>query len=200
MKVRRKCIFIIGAPGTGKTTLMRTLIDYLKEKAYVRKRGSEETLVKFLQFNFAEEGNLRPWRVIGVYPETQETYAEGTDKLSMGVQPAFMRFLTTNPSHLLIEGDRLANVKTFTALKREGYDVTVYTLHVSDAFLQQRYEERGSNQSPTFLKSRHTKIRNLVKALDEIGIRNLQQDGKKLKTSADIRRSIIDLIGLRNET
>jgi hypothetical protein len=90
----------------------------------------------------------------------------------MGVQPEFEKFLETNEASLIIEGDRLANAKTLDALERTGHTIRVLELKVNDYVLASRYKERGSTQSPTFIKGRKTKIANLMRACAERGVRS----------------------------
>jgi len=47
-----------------------------------------------------------------------------------------------------------------------GHDVSIVVLEVSDAVREQRYKDRGSEQSETFIQGRRTKINNIM---DEFG-------------------------------
>ena len=65
-------------------------------------------------------------------------------------------------------------------------DLQVVYLKVPDATLKQRYVDRGSDQSETFLKGRATKYSNLLSNFDlmsyitEFANTNLEEQGKVL--------------------
>jgi molybdopterin-guanine dinucleotide biosynthesis protein len=88
-------IAIGGEPGSGKTTLMKRLVEHFK----VQPHYTEVKLVPYLQ-----NGNIY---VLGKY-EDDQVFA-GTDRMSMAVQPEAIKFLATLPadSVVLYEGDRL---------------------------------------------------------------------------------------------
>lgn len=159
--MKRRALFVIGVPGTGKTTLTRAFMRRLPSTHNVVVTGYGK-LVKYRHYMDKRGSSYPEWKVLGVFPERAETYAVGTDKLSMAVQPEFMEFAKTNKAHLLIEGDRLGNIKTIEHLHNLGYKVGVFELVASAPMLASRYKQRGSSQSETFLKSRATKVRNVV--------------------------------------
>ena len=142
-----KLIGIVGMPGTGKTTLMRE---------WMRMREWEyDKPIKLLDSYIS--GDIR---LFGKYEEG-ETFA-GTDKLSMAVQPEAIEYLTDNPSPVnIFEGDRLTSSKFFQAAVDLGHDVSILVLEVSDQVREQRYTERGSEQSEKFIQGRRTKIENI---------------------------------------
>jgi hypothetical protein len=152
----KKAILIIGAPGVGKTTLANTVLARLN-MTYSTCKLLEEGLVKFRRYS---GGAFGTWDVLGVFG-SDGGYAQGTDRLSMGVQPKFAEWLP-QAENLLIEGDRLANAKTVDALQEAGYKVYVISLSAGAKVRNARYAERESNQSLTFIKGRLTKVQNLV--------------------------------------
>ena len=143
-----KLIGIVGMPGTGKTTLMKQWM--------AKREWTKDTPVKLLDSLIS--GNIR---LFGKYEEG-DTFA-GTDKLSMAVQPAALEYLR-NPTHdiNIFEGDRLTSFAFFNEAVKEEYDVSIIVLKVSDAIREQRYKERGSDQSETFIQGRRTKIENII--------------------------------------
>lgn len=142
-----KLIGIVGMPGTGKTTLMR---EWMKSREWTM-----DTPVKLLDSHVS--GDIR---LFGKYEEGQ-TFA-GTDRLSMAVQPAAIEYLSSNPSPVnIFEGDRLTSTKFFQSAVELGHDVSIIILEVSDAVREQRYEDRGSDQSEKFIQGRRTKIENI---------------------------------------
>ena len=141
-----KLIGIVGMPGTGKTTLVREWM-CLREWEY-------DKPVKLLDSYIS--GDIR---LFGKYEEG-EVFA-GTDKLSMAVQPAAINYLN-NPSPVnIFEGDRLTSAKFFQAAVDLGHEVSIIVLEVSDEVREQRYADRGSEQSEKFIQGRRTKIENI---------------------------------------
>ena len=143
-----KMIGIVGIPGTGKTTLMREWIS--------RREWQKDDSVKLL--NSLVSGDIR---LFGKYEEG-DVFA-GTDKLSMAVQPQAVEYLKA-PTHNvnIFEGDRLSSVKFFRDAENLGIDVTIIVLNVPDDIREQRYKDRGSDQSDKFINGRKTKVQNII--------------------------------------
>lgn len=143
-----KLIGIVGMPGTGKTTLMREWMS--------KREWTPDTPIQLLDSYHSD--NIR---LFGKY-ELNETFA-GTDKLSMAVMPVAIQYMQ-NPTHdvNIFEGDRLTSVNFFTQCRDMGHDVSIVVLEVSDAVREQRYKDRGSEQSDTFIQGRRTKINNIM--------------------------------------
>ena len=146
----RKIIAIGGQPGTGKTTLMKEfLLDYEWVKCEPR---------KMLNALFCEELGLY---VLGKYEEG-ETFA-GTDRLSMAVQPTAQEFAEKCEYNILFEGDRIFNQSFLEfCMGLPDVELEVVYLKAPQELLEQRYKDRGSEQSETFLKGRATKYSNIL--------------------------------------
>jgi Cdc6-like AAA superfamily ATPase len=144
-----KTIFgIIGAPGTGKTTLMK---HWMENWEWVHHRTG--------QLDHYVSGDLI---VLGVYPDG-EVFG-GTDKLSMSIAPQVEEFLDNNEDKvILFEGDRLNSKKFFQTVLDKGWNLKIIALDTSDEERERRYEERGSDQDPTWLQGRISKVENVVK-------------------------------------
>ena len=128
-----KLIYLIGMPGTGKSTVMKEFMS--RHDGWERERATEllDTHVS---------GNIR---VLGKYEEG-ETFS-GTDRLSMAVAPKAIEWISKTPDEVIIgEGDRLNNKAFFEKAKELG-ELHIIKLTVSDEERKRRYEERGSNQS-----------------------------------------------------
>jgi broad-specificity NMP kinase len=170
----RKLIAVGGQPGTGKTTLFRKFMEaHTWEKVEPK---------KMLPALYCKELDLY---ILGKY-EDGETFA-GTDRLSMAVQPIAQEFVTETKSNILFEGDRIFNQSFLEfAMNQPETDLQVVYLKVPDATLKQRYVDRGSDQSETFLKGRATKYSNLLSNFDlmpyitEFVNTNLEEQGKVL--------------------
>jgi broad-specificity NMP kinase len=170
----RKIIAVGGQPGTGKTTLFRK---YMEGKTWERVEP-----LKMLPALYCKEIDTY---ILGKY-EDGETFA-GTDRLSMAVQPVATEFVKGTTSNILFEGDRIFNQSFLEmCMKLPETDLQVVYLKVPDATLKQRYVDRGSDQSETFLKGRATKYSNLLSNFDlmsyitEFANTNLEEQGKVL--------------------
>lgn len=171
---KRKLIAVGGQPGTGKTTLFRKFMEKYTWETVEPK--------KMLPALYCKELDLY---VLGKY-EDGETFA-GTDRLSMAVQPVAQEFVKETTSNILFEGDRIFNQSFLEfSMGLENTDLQVVYLKVPDDMLKQRYTDRGSDQSETFLKGRATKYSNLLSNFElmpyitEFVNTNLEEQGKVL--------------------
>jgi hypothetical protein len=140
-------IAIIGAPGTGKSTLMK---EWMQNWEWEHRRDG--------QLDHYVSGDLI---VLGVYPE-EETFG-GTDKLSMSIAPQVVEFLDNNEDKIILfEGDRLNSKKFFRTVLDKGWNLKIVPLDVSTEERERRYAERGSDQDPTWLQGRISKVENVV--------------------------------------
>ena len=147
----RKILAVGGVPGTGKTTLFRKFLA-LHEWEKVEP-------VKLLSALYCKKLDLY---MFGKYEEG-EIFA-GTDKLSMSCQTNVTEFVKNSTSNILFEGDRLTNTKFYTMLMElPETELKVIILEVNQTTLNQRYKDRGSEQSETFLRGRETKIANILR-------------------------------------
>jgi broad-specificity NMP kinase len=170
----RKIIAVGGQPGTGKTTLFRK---FMEGKTWEKVEPK-----KMLPALYSKELDLY---ILGKY-EDGETFA-GTDRLSMAVQPIAQEFVKETTSNILFEGDRIFNQSFLEfVMNTQGVDLQVVYLKVPDSTLKERYIERGSDQSETFLKGRATKYSNLLSNFElmpyitEFSNTNLEEQGKVL--------------------
>jgi len=145
----KKLLAIIGAPGTGKTTLMRAWM--------ATREWSEDRPVDLLDTHVS--GDIR---LLGKY-KNDDVFG-GTDKLSMAVQPKAVEYLENASPVTVFEGDRLTSIKFFDAAKSKGFDIKIIQLTVPDTVREERYKERGSEQNETWLNGRMTKVKNVSDA------------------------------------
>ena len=142
-------IAIGGEPGSGKTTLMKRLVEHFKAQPIY----NEVKLVPYLR-----SGNVY---ILGKY-EDDQVFA-GTDRMSMAVQPEAIKFLKTLPDNsiVLYEGDRLFTA-SFLEHCANHHILSIIYLSTDRDTRRARYEERGSNQDATWLQGRESKIANIL--------------------------------------
>lgn len=146
----RKLIAVGGSPGTGKTTLFRK---FMEGKQWIQCEPA-----KLVSAMYNVEMDLY---ILGKY-EDGEVFA-GTDRLSMAVQPSVQEWIKSNNCNILFEGDRIFNQSFLEyAMALPNTDFQVIYLKVPKPMLEQRYKDRGSDQSETFLKGRETKYSNIL--------------------------------------
>lgn len=173
MHKMRKIIAVGGVPGTGKTTLFRK---FMEGKTWEKVEPK-----KMLPALYCKELDLY---ILGKYDD-EETFA-GTDRLSMAVQPVAQKFVTETTSNVLFEGDRIFNQSFLEFCMGLPVDLQVVYLKVPQDMLTQRYADRGSDQSETFLKGRATKYNNilsnfeLMSYITEFVNTNLEEQSKVL--------------------
>lgn len=160
-----------GEPATGKTRVVRNVIKLLGKPEQMTFRGAfrkgRKTVTRTMKVEMLAGAKVF---VLGSY---RGNGFDGTDRLSMAVQPLAVRFLRwvseDRPDWaVLFEGDRLFNQK-FIAEARTIADVARFVvLRVPEKELARRHALRGDSQPETFLKSRRTKVANLMERVDDI--------------------------------
>lgn len=170
----RKIIAVGGQPGTGKTTLFRK---YMEGKTWI-----ETSPAKLVVASYNTERDLY---ILGKYDEG-ETFA-GTDRLSMAVQPPLQEWIKSHNCNILFEGDRVFNQSFLEfCMGLPNTDLLVVYLKAPKEILEQRYKDRGSDQSEQFLRGRETKYSNLLSNFDlmsyiiEFANTNLEEQSKVL--------------------
>lgn len=170
----RKIIAVGGVPGTGKTTLFRK---YMEDKEWV-----ETAPAKLVTAMYNQERDLY---ILGKYDEG-ETFA-GTDRLSMAVQPPLQEWIASHNCNILFEGDRVFNQSFLEfCMSLPNTELQVVYLKAPKTMLEQRYKDRGSDQSEQFLRGRETKYSNILSNFDlmsyitEFNNTNLEEQSKVL--------------------
>lgn len=140
----KRIIALGGIPASGKSTLMKKVLkEYqpLKSFKYGLLRGvySESLNIYFL----------------GIYDKSVFC---GTDKLSMAVQPHFIKMIDKVPNaKFVFEGDRLFNQSLF-----DKHQCEIIVIKANQETIEKRHNLRGDNQTPKFLKAKQTKINNIL--------------------------------------
>ena len=151
-----KVIAMGGEPATGKTTLMFKLISMADDWQTVKPQ-------KLLDAMYSEKLNLY---ILGKY-ETGDNVFQGTDRLSMAVQPDAVAFFESlENANVIFEGDRLFNGKMLDRLSELfPNDFKVLILTASHGTKEQRHVDRKDDQDDKFKNSRATKISNIMGSL-----------------------------------
>lgn len=140
-----KLTYIIGYPASGKTTATTTV---LKDLTYTM------VSVRFKHLVY-EDATVQ----LGY---NRELYG-GTDALSFNVQPKVLAWLPTCDAPLILgEGDRLANNAFFRSVQVLGRDLQIVYIRVGELVALRRMNQRGSRFQPEWVRSRMTKVNNLV--------------------------------------
>jgi len=140
-----KLVYIIGAPASGKTSVMRQIVGKFKK---------EEILQPFAHTIY-ENGLIQLGR--------DRMPFGGTDALSMSVQPKVIAWLAEKtPQWVIGEGDRLTNRKFFKAVKEIGYDLAIWYLDTPQWEADERRRARGTRQNMTWVRGRERKVANLI--------------------------------------
>lgn len=179
-----KVIAIGGEPGSGKTTLMKKLINRIG-------MHSEYNAIKLVPYLRKDD-----IYVLGKYEEGE--VFSGTDRMSMAVQPEAIKFLAMLPDNavVLYEGDRLFT-SSFLEDCLEKYDLKIVYLKTDKSVRQERYKERGSEQNETWLQGRETKIANILTNMTLMF--NIESfENNTLEQQNKVFNYIINLVGENN--
>ena len=171
-----KIIAIGGVAGTGKTKIIQ---DFIKKSKDWKVSKPEKTLDSI----YSEKMNCF---VLGKYDPFYEGegYAQGTDRLSMSVQPHAKKFFKNLNSNCIFEGDRLYNQKMLEFLLNEtNHECLFQILDCKSDMLIQRYRKRNSEQSAKFIQGRFTKYNNIIRNMKSnitIVKNETESDSKKI--------------------
>jgi hypothetical protein len=150
-----KIMAIGGEPATGKTTLIFELIKSTDDWQVLKPE-------KLLDIMYSKNLNLV---ILGKY-ENDGNIFQGTDRLSMAVQPDAVKFLQSSNSPILFEGDRLFNSKFIAEILKVTEDFKILILEAPQSVIDKRHVDRNDNQSDQFKNGRKTKIANITSSLE----------------------------------
>jgi adenylate kinase len=157
-----RIIAIGGVPATGKTTLMRKVI---------------KTLLPLKTFKYGLLRGLynidKKVYIMGIY---DKSLFSGTDKLSMAVQPDFVKFAKKfSQYNIIFEGDRLFNQSLFDKLNCE-----IIVIKAKPETIENRHKLRNDTQTEKFKKAKQTKINNIIQNNSVIEFENNNEHDTKI--------------------
>lgn len=151
----RDLIYLIGPPGAGKTSALRSaLVGYSRRADQV----AGCPIIRLKRGSLSRPGLPDEMIELG---KDRDAFS-GTDALSMGIQPAAVKAMSEMTGVVLSEGDRLANQKFLGACEDNGWRVHLVYLATPLTVCAQRRSERGSHQNPAWVQGRVTKSRALA--------------------------------------
>lgn len=175
--------YIIGQPGSGKSTLVRALT--CRTTASPGKVDAVPVVV------YTSDGTP-----IAIELGRRRDTFSGTDALSMGILPKALDALAVmaaahNGWHAVFaEGDRLATVKFFVGARDRGWNVTVVHLDTPDSLCAARRLARGSTQADGWVRGRITKTANLVAACEKVGVPVITVAVAETATPSDVAAQV----------
>lgn len=156
-----KFIYLIGAPGAGKTTTMK----WIRFHMGVVPRP---VLQPFAHTLWMKDGDVKATEL-----GANRGPFSGTDALSMSVIEKAVPFIDflgrVGRTPVFAEGDRLSNVRFFEAIRAAGYTLKLFYLEAPEELLAERRRQRqalygAKAQDPTWVIGRASKARALAQA------------------------------------
>ena len=170
-----RSLYVIGGPGTGKSSLVRRVVAGLELFWAPGEQVWRELWVNPLV-------NLDGVRE-GVSLGRERGTFSGTDALSMSAQPRVLEWLhaTELPEYVVGEGMRLSSPRFLIELDLVAPLTLVY-LSDDDQVTDERraHREGGDNLTPTFVKQARTRAANAAQAMEALGYPVLMFHGCQL--------------------
>jgi hypothetical protein len=150
-------LYIVGAPGVGKSTLARTLTE-----------GWDREVLRSAPVPHSRLRHPATGRLIGLELGVPRPDFPGTDTLAMDISPRALQFLTGQcVPFALCEGSRLATRPFLGELARSGVSILLVSLTADEELLEQRWRDRGAKQNPTWRKGAATRAERITEWFSE---------------------------------
>lgn len=166
-----RMLYIVGVPGSGKTTTLRAaLADHNTEATFTH--PFLHTIHGWYHAVQNVKGLRETARIIELGARRDGGFG-GTDALPMNVQPKVVDWLeATQPAYVIAEGDRLGNAKFFRSVRELGYELDIVLLAVPPEAAERRRWLRAralgtQPQNEAWVRGRITKIHNLVERYED---------------------------------
>jgi GTPase SAR1 family protein len=152
-------VYLIGAPGVGKSTVMTRMLEGWSEGDYVR------FTVREMFGHWLEHEVLGTGAYLGRFrPEYP-----GTDALSRSVQPHALSWVATLPglglSWVFGEGERLGNVGFLTALAQQARLRVIHLVASPETAEERRAARPGKVMTPRYCQAKTTQAANVARAI-----------------------------------
>lgn len=182
--MKPSAVYILGAPGVGKSTLMDSLLSDL-DRLEAEPVGYGPMKVEPLLD--------RAGRFVGAHLGLRRESFSGTDALAMNVHPRALEWIADPDARFTSgevygEGQRLGTLAFLEALA-ERKTLTVLHLTALPETLDARCAVRGSKQSATWRKGALSRARNAAARAELAGLRVVEIDteGGRMETASRAR-------------
>lgn len=151
-------LYVLGAPGVGKTTLVRELL------------GSETELVPSPKWTIGQD-HVAAGHYKGETFDGGDTVAYNGARACLEFWNASLRPMLEPDSLTILDGDRFSSAPSLEYLRSLG-GVLVVGVHLqaSTEALQARCAARGSKQNEAWMRGRITKARNFADKIGAYGV------------------------------
>lgn len=153
-------IYLIGAPGSGKSTLMAKLTEHLERDQITGALDPSGNTVAHDRLHFLDG------EIAGAEIGKRREHFGGTDALPASIIEKAIPWLQSKPYNLIFaEGARLANKRFIDAAVAAGYKVHLGLLEhpLSEEWRSERAKALGKDQSAAWVKGRATASNKLAK-------------------------------------
>ena len=142
-------VFVVGAPGVGKTTLLEGLLDVFNTYEIEKPKWTISD----------------PFALVGHYQK--KTFGGGdTLGYTQGGEAVdyMLHELIQKPElkYLFLDGDRMSTKSILKQVREAGIKPFCWFMTATDKALADRCSNRGSSQNPTWAKGRKTKAQNFA--------------------------------------
>ena len=173
-------LFVVGAPGVGKTTALAALLDPFTTSLVPRPKWTISP----------------PVALVGHYGSGD--FSGGDTVPYNGAAIAldhWFRHLRHDPDirASVFDGDRFSSVGLLRRMQGQGLDPACLLLTASDATLADRRHARGSKQNPSWMKGRATKAHNFSQLFDATRRHQVNTDDL---TPDQVTTQITSMLGL----
>lgn len=192
--MKSRIVYAIGAPGTGKSTLIIDVAERLGlafgEPEVIHSKANVRNLVR-LRATPLLAGEERA----GIYLGVLRGVTSGTDALDKACPPVAKDWAESEdlPAVVLSEGMRLCFNDFLLSLDRRA-DLLLVHLSADGDELARRYAARGTSQSEQFIRNGTTRSRRVAEDLRAAGARVLDLDSSRWVADPDDYALVVDLL------
>ncbi|MGZ0147151.1 P-loop-containing protein [Kribbella sp. WER1] len=156
-----RLIYLVGPPGSGKSTLMGALIP----SNWLRVFRDDQRMPRTELFHADQ--------LVGAELGRHRESFSGTDALAMNIHPVACRWIAAAHHPVVFgEGQRLGTRGFVTSALEAGRTVDLVWLDPPEEVCRSRREARGSRQSPQWVRAATTRAARLAETVSELpGVR-----------------------------